>query len=90
MTLQEVMAANGGFWDKEYAMIQVGQYVKCVAVGRPDAHQLTDFGKTLVAELANTSADVVVSEPKKRGRKAEPQPVVAEPEPAVDLDDLAL
>ena len=88
MTLQEVMAANGGFWDKEYAMIQVGQYVKCVAVGNENSFKLTPYGES---QLANMSSDVVVSEPKRRGRKAaEPQPAVTEPDPVVELDDLDL
>lgn len=81
MNLQEVMEKNGGFWDKEYAMIRDGQYVKCVAIGNESKFQLTDLGKTLVNQVANTSADVVSSE-KKRGRKP------TKPVEDLDLDDL--
>ena len=84
MTFDEVFAKNGGFWDKEYAMISVDQYARCIAIGSEKDYALTDFGKTLVsgAKPVGASADVVQSN-KKRGRKG-PQPI----DDDFDLDDI--
>jgi len=69
-----------GSWDNEFFMVaEPNGYVRCAAIKKGDAEELTPFGQSL---LAYSSADVVVSEePKKRGRKAKAEEVP-------EMDDL--
>ena len=74
MTLDEVMKKYNGVWENGTAIIVgEGGYFWRIATGSPDNFTLTSDGKRYVTpmpeKLAYTSADVVVSTPKKRAKK---------------------
>jgi hypothetical protein len=79
MTLEQYMAANGGYWDGDFAMVSQGTYVRNLAVRHGDKIELSEFGKGVVA---NTLAGAVQS-PKRQKKAAVPAPVY-------ELDDLDL
>jgi hypothetical protein len=88
MTFEELMEQRGGYWDAQYAMIPIGQYVKCVAIGTVSKYELTEFGSSLLAVgIAQGSSVVVTSGAKRAPRK----PKVQSEAPVADgngMDDL--
>ena len=83
MNLETLLEMKKGMWANGGAIVLgPGGYFYKVAVGTPESYELTPDAALFGIELANMSADVVLSEePKKRPRKPKVDVV-----PDIELD----